>query len=100
MFLTLFIPRPKKPGNDIDVYLQPLIDELNMLWETGTTTFDCSGKSNFQMKAALLWTINDFPAYAYLSSWSTKGALACPSCHRHTDSLYLKHGRKHCYLGH
>ena len=29
--LSLFIPREKGPGNDIDVYLQPLVDELKQL---------------------------------------------------------------------
>lgn len=27
-FLSMLIPGPKQPGNDIDVYLEPLIDEL------------------------------------------------------------------------
>ena len=44
--------------------------------------------------------INDFPAYAMLSGWSTKGKFACPYCHRHTDYLWLKFGSKHCYMGH
>eukprot|EP00268_Persea_americana_P034903 TRINITY_DN34509_c0_g3_i2.p1 TRINITY_DN34509_c0_g3~~TRINITY_DN34509_c0_g3_i2.p1 ORF type:complete len:119 (+),score=11.80 TRINITY_DN34509_c0_g3_i2:365-721(+) len=30
--LTLLIPRQYGPGHDIDVYLQPLVDELNDLW--------------------------------------------------------------------
>ena len=30
--LTLLISGPKQPGNDIDVYLRPLIDDLNRLW--------------------------------------------------------------------
>ena len=29
--LSLLIPSPIAPGNDIDIYLQPLIDELNEL---------------------------------------------------------------------
>ncbi|RVW77928.1 hypothetical protein CK203_048271 [Vitis vinifera] len=33
--LSLLIPGPTAPGNDIDIYLQPLIDELNDLWEVG-----------------------------------------------------------------
>ncbi|XP_004292210.1 PREDICTED: uncharacterized protein LOC101300028 [Fragaria vesca subsp. vesca] len=32
MMLSLLIPGPKTPGNDIDVYLEPLIDELKLLW--------------------------------------------------------------------
>jgi hypothetical protein len=26
-------PRPKQPGNDIDVYLKPLVDDLILLWK-------------------------------------------------------------------
>lgn len=39
-FLTLVIPGPKNPGRDIDVFLQPLIDELKELWSEGIETFD------------------------------------------------------------
>jgi len=31
MFLTYVIPDPKNPKNRIDVYLQPLVDELKEL---------------------------------------------------------------------
>ena len=67
MFLTLLIPCPKGLGNDIDVYMQPLIDELKELWENGASTYDASLKENFQMRAVILWKINDFLAYGYIS---------------------------------
>ncbi|XP_019256476.1 PREDICTED: uncharacterized protein LOC109234890 [Nicotiana attenuata] len=98
--LSLLIPGPRSPGNDIDVYLQPLIEELNVLWESGVETYDASRDQTFQMRAALLWTISDFPAYAMLSGWSTKGKLACPCCNYGTNSRYLKHSRKMCYMDH
>jgi hypothetical protein len=37
-----------------------------------------SRKQNFLMRAALMWTINDFLAYGMISSWSTHGKLSCP----------------------
>ena len=98
--LSLLIPGPTSPGNDIDVYLQPLVQELKELWDVGVETFDVSSNSSFQMHAALLWTINDFPAYVDISGWSTKGALACPSCNYDPQSRWLKHGRKFSYIGH
>ncbi|KAI5328625.1 hypothetical protein L3X38_028022 [Prunus dulcis] len=52
------------------------------------------------MRAALLWTINDYPAYAYMSGWSTSGKLACPYCASNTSHRRLSHGSKTCYLGH
>ncbi|XP_077232767.1 uncharacterized protein LOC143871132 isoform X2 [Tasmannia lanceolata] len=100
MMLSLLNPGPSAPGNDIDVYLQPLIEELKELWEDGLQTYDASRNETFRMHAAVLWTISDFPAYANLSGWSTKGKLACPSCNKDTCSCRLKHGKKECYMGH
>nr|XP_027067486.1 uncharacterized protein LOC113693107 [Coffea arabica] len=74
--LSLLIPGPFAPGNNIDIYLKPLIAELKELWDVGVNTYDASRKENFQLRAALLWTISDFPGYAILSGWSTKGKLA------------------------
>ncbi|KAI5335577.1 hypothetical protein L3X38_025710 [Prunus dulcis] len=34
----------------------------------------------FTLRAAVMWTVNDFPAYAMVSGWSTKGYMACPVC--------------------
>ncbi|XP_042954724.1 uncharacterized protein LOC122291124 [Carya illinoinensis] len=100
-FITsLLIPGPRSPGNKIDVYLQPLIDELIDLWDNGVGTYDAKASETFRLRAALLWTINDFPAYGNLSGWSTKGKMACPSCKEQTDSMWLTYSRKHCYMGH
>nr|XP_025655302.1 uncharacterized protein LOC112750704 [Arachis hypogaea] len=57
--LSMIIPSPKIPVNDIDVYLQPLIDELKQLW-AGVDTYDASEKKTFKMHAALMWTISVF----------------------------------------
>jgi hypothetical protein len=78
MFLSTVIPGPSSPGRNIDVCLRPLINELVQLWSSGALTYDISRKQNFLMRAALMWTINDFPAYGMLSGWSTHGKLACP----------------------
>ena len=98
--LSMLIPGPDGPGDAIDTYLQPLIDELKELWELGVETFDVSTRQNFMMHAALMWTINDFPAYGILSGWSTKGKLACPCCNKNTFSTRLTNGGKQCYMGH
>ncbi|XP_052177584.1 uncharacterized protein LOC127791645 [Diospyros lotus] len=98
--LSLLIDGPRAPGDNIDVFLQPLIQELQELWSEGIETYDASRKEMFHMHAALLWTINDFPAYANLSGWSTRGRVACPCCMKETESKWLKHGGKFCYMGH
>ncbi|WCJ39818.1 hypothetical protein M5689_020778 [Euphorbia peplus] len=98
--LSTLIPGPEGPGDAIDIYLQPLIEELKELWEVGVETYDASRRENFTLHACLLWTINDFPAYAILSGWSTKGKMACPWCNTDTSCLRLAHCQKQCYLGH
>ncbi|XP_028103364.1 uncharacterized protein LOC114302527 [Camellia sinensis] len=44
----------------------------------------------WRMHAAVMWTINDFPAYGNMSGWSTKGYLACPNCNNNASSQGLR----------
>jgi hypothetical protein len=78
MFLSMVIPGPSSSVRNIDVCLRPLIDELAQLWSSRAFTYDISRKQNFLMRATLMFTINDFPAYGMLSGWSTHEKLACP----------------------
>lgn len=96
--MSLLIPGPKSPGRDMDIFLRPIVDELKLLWAEGVDVYDASRKESFTMRAALLWTVNDFPAYSLLSGWSTKGYKACPVCNEETSSKRLKD--KICYMGH
>ena len=59
--LSTIVPGPTSPGNNIDVYLQPLIQELNELWSDGVETFDAEYKTLFRLRAAVMWTVSDFP---------------------------------------
>ncbi|XP_021742767.1 uncharacterized protein LOC110708851 [Chenopodium quinoa] len=94
MFLSLLIPGPKNPKGNLDVYMQPLIDELKSLWEVGTMTYDVSTKQNFKLRAALLWTVSDFPAFGMLSGWTTSGKMACLYCMDKHISFWLEKGSK------
>jgi len=85
----MVIPGPSSPGRNIDVCLRPLIDELTQLWSSGSLTYDISRKHNFVMRAALMWTINDFSAYRMVSGWSTHGKLACPYCMENNKAFTL-----------
>jgi hypothetical protein len=98
--LSLIIPGPNSLGQNIDVYLAPFVSELKELWEVGVQTFDITTKKKFTMRSALMWTINDFPAYGDLSSWSTHGWKACPCCRHATKSTWLTYEKKWCYMGH
>ncbi|XP_073120201.1 uncharacterized protein [Henckelia pumila] len=51
MMLTMLISGPKQPGNDIDVYLAPLIDDLKFLWDTGVEEYDAYRQETFSLRA-------------------------------------------------
>jgi Transposase family tnp2 len=64
LLLSMIIPGPKQVKK-IDVYLQPLIEELRELWR-GVDCYDgrisTSGLSRqFTLKAILMWTMHDLP---------------------------------------
>lgn len=71
-----------------------------MIMECGVETYNVFGSCDFNIRATLLWTINDFPAYANLSGSSTKGYLACPSCNVEASSIKSSNGHKCCYIRH
>lgn len=101
-FMSLLIPGESQPEIDIDVYMRPLVDELNDLWTNGALTYDASTNETFRMHAALLWTIHDWPAFGDISRWRTKGHYSCYTCN---DEPYFKSLRSktgytnhRCYL--
>jgi len=67
MMLSMMISGPKQPGNAIDVYLSPLIEDLKLMWDQGVEVFDGFANETFKLHAMLFCTINDFSAYGNLS---------------------------------
>ncbi|GJT72114.1 putative transposon, En/Spm-like protein [Tanacetum coccineum] len=65
------------PGNDIDVFLEPLVDDLHTLFETGVDTYDASTKDNFNLRDVVLWTINDYPVLGTLCGCPYSGFKGC-----------------------
>lgn len=84
--LCLLIPGPRAPSKDIDVYLEPLVDELKQLWTEGVPTFDMDKKEHFTLRAMLLWGIHDLPAFGNLFGCVTHGYKACHVCAVETES--------------
>ena len=85
--LSLLILGPHQPRDEIDIYLKPLVDELNELWEEGVETNDAYSKEPFQMRATLLWTIHDYPGFGNMARWRKKGYHSCYTCN---DEPYSK----------
>ncbi|KAL0346479.1 UNVERIFIED_CONTAM: hypothetical protein Scaly_1663900 [Sesamum calycinum] len=75
MFLTMAIPDSSNPKHLIDLYLEPLIDELLQLWHVGVRTHDHATNKAFMMRVALMLTVNDLPAYGMVSGWNVAGLL-------------------------
>ena len=74
IMMAVLIPGPKQPGNDIDVYLRPLVEELLLLWhEQGVQMWDEYKQEDFDLRALLFVTINDWPALSNLSGQSNMG---------------------------
>ena len=66
--MPVLIQGPKQPGNDIAGYLRPLVEELLQLWNRkGVHARDEHNQEEFDLKALLFVTINDWPALSNLS---------------------------------
>jgi hypothetical protein len=102
VMLCLLIPtKLALTGSNIDVFIQPLIDELQQLWnQAGVLTRDARaymGMEHFNMRAVLMWCLHDFPAYGLISGLTTRGFKGCPVCGPHTISRRSAILRKNVY---
>ncbi|KAL0378809.1 UNVERIFIED_CONTAM: hypothetical protein Sradi_3186400 [Sesamum radiatum] len=95
MFLTMVIPGLSNLKYLVDVYLELLIDELLQLWHVGVRTYNNATDKAFIMRVALMWTVNNLPAFGIASGWSTTGnIMGCLICMDDTHAFHLQHGRK------
>jgi hypothetical protein len=93
LLALLILGKEQVKSENIDVYLQPLIDELQELWQPGVPTWDLSKQPNdqfFNLRAMFIWTIHDYPGYGLLSGCAYQGYKACPLCGPNITSRYFK----------
>ena len=103
LMFSLIIPKKKSVTSDtIDVYLEPLYDELVKLWKgiEAIQMLRDNDSIQFTLRASLLLMIHDLPAYGTLNSLNVHGYNGCPACIfkpfvRHSSSLH-----KCIYCGH
>lgn len=83
LMLSLLIPGPQSvTGKQFDVFIQPLLDELQSLWN-GVKAYDiCEpiGSREFTLRGMVLWCNHDFPAYGTVAGVRHQGYHACPTC--------------------
>lgn len=101
--LTMIILGPSSPSEEtIDIYLQPLVHELKKLW-VGIDAVDMSKPVDqgrqFKLRAMLIWTIHDYPAYTLISGQTGKGYAGCPVCGEGTFAEHSTHTHKTVFLG-
>jgi hypothetical protein len=99
MMLTILVSGPKQPGDRIDVYLRPLVDDLKILWKPGVPkVWDQYKREEFTMHGMLFTTINDNPAQRNLSGQSKKKGAACPHYLEDTCAIWLRHSKKYVFM--
>ena len=67
LLLTILISGPKQLGIDIDVFLEPLMQEIERPWRHGELMYDAFRKEDFICRVIIFVTINDYPAVFALS---------------------------------
>jgi len=76
--MSMLIQGPTQPGNDINMYLELLKEDLETLWaEEGVDTWDAVAEHYFPMRAALITTVQDYLGYRYIASQVVHGFCAC-----------------------
>ncbi|GJZ04345.1 putative reverse transcriptase domain-containing protein [Tanacetum coccineum] len=64
-------------GVDVKSGTKALVDDLHTLFETGVDTYDASTKENFNLRAVVLWTINDYLVLGTLCGCPYSGFKGC-----------------------
>jgi hypothetical protein len=55
ILLTILISRPTQPEVDTYVFLEPLMDDMKILWETGVQMLDEYHKDSFTLREIIFY---------------------------------------------
>jgi hypothetical protein len=99
-YVAIIGPRPKQPGNDIDMYLEPLVDDLMTLWHDGVRVWDEYKREHFTLQGVMFVKITDLPGLGSVSGQLTKGYKEYVVCLDDTDARWLINSKKMVYMGH
>ena len=87
---------PRQPCNDIDVFLEPLLEDMKMLFEEGVHMWDEYQQEYFTLHAIIFVTINDYTTLRMLFGqvkWKTSYVV----CVDEISHLYLPYFQKTVY---
>jgi hypothetical protein len=101
--LTMSIPSLEFVKNEnIDIYLQPLVEELKKLW-IGVPIVDVTmlvRSQSFSLRAICMWNIHDYLAYGLFTRCQVKGYMATPLCGPNLETKRSFQLKKNLYQGH
>lgn len=78
VFLVGIIPGPHEPKLNINTYLRPLVDELNVLWNEGIYEVEHGSSGQHLYRAVLLCVGCDVPAARKVCGFT--GHVSCKGC--------------------
>jgi hypothetical protein len=100
LILSILIQGPKQAGIDIDVFLEPLMEDMAKLWIEGVRIWDQYQQEYFTLYAIIFVCIHDaLGGFTVLGQTKGKSG-ACPVCVDETTSMYLPSSRKLVYMRH
>ena len=97
--LTILIQGPKQPDIDIDVLIEPLMEDMQKLCEDGVRMWEKYIHKHFTLRTIIFVAINDYPALFALTG-QVKGKTACVVCLDGISSVYLKGPMKTVFMRH
>ncbi len=103
MLAFIILGKESMKFENVDLYLQPFIEELQVLW-TSVKTFDIISTKKLNLQAMCMWSVHDFPTYELFVGCVTKGHNGCPPCGLATKSYFSMKLKKmvdcgiRCYL--
>jgi hypothetical protein len=78
---VMLIQGPKQSGNNINLCLELLKEDLETLWdEEGVNMWDANAQNYFPLKAALITMVHDYLGYGYVSVQVCHGQNGCVKC--------------------
>jgi hypothetical protein len=96
--LSILIQGPKQAGTDIDVLLEPLMEDMAKLWNEGVRMWDQYQHEYVTLYAIIFVCIHDASGGFTLSGQTKGKSDACPICIDGTASVYLPASRKLVYM--
>jgi hypothetical protein len=97
LLLTILISGPKQPDIDIDVFLEPLMQEMERLWRYGEPMYHVFRQVDFICRTIIFVTTNDYPALFVLSG-QFKDEMGCLVCLDGTKWVFLDGSKKVVYI--